>query len=426
MIRASHTKWFSALLLFLISISLYAQDLKKEFPQSFQLRISNPLPLVRENVLIIISSDQLNKKVKGFNEKAFVVLDGAKEIPSQYNTKDKAETGVAFVLDKLNASESRVVEVRFHPTTPITRNYPKKTQAELSHKTGGEWKEREYIGGEFKNVDYLRVPPEHKDHSWFIRYEGPGWESDLVGYRFYLDQRNATDIYGKLTADMVLQQVGLDGFDSYHKLQPWGMDIMKAGKSLGIGSIASIVNGATTRVEKTDSVTSRITENGNVYSSILTNYYGWGIGEKKHDLQSRLTIHAGTRLTHESISISNNPDNISTGIVKDKTAPLIKSKGDAKHFGYIATYGKQSLNGGDEVGLAVLFRSKDLVDFTEDDFSHIIKLNPEKGKLDYYFLGAWVKEPNGIKDQVQFKAYINSIAAELANPVKVDFIKSKK
>ena len=212
--------------------------------------------------------------------------------------------------------QSRMLEIRFNKNGEIKRTYTKRTQAELSYKTGGQWKGREYLGGNFKNTNYLRVPPEHKDHSWFLRYEGPGWESDKVGYRFYLDQRNATDVYGKCTHDMVLQQVGLDGFDSYHQLQPWGMDVMKVGKSLGIGSIGAVVNGITTRVEKTDSVTSRITENGDVYSSILTNYYGWKIGEKKHDLQSRLTIHAGTRLTHEIISVTHDPDNISTGIVK--------------------------------------------------------------------------------------------------------------
>jgi len=101
------------------------------------------------------------------------------------------------------------------------------------------------------------------------------------------------------------------------------MDVMKVGKSLGIGSIGAMANGKITRVEMTDSVTSRITENGNVYSSILTNYYGWKIGEKKHNLQSRITIHAGTRLTHQFLTLTNNPENICTGIVKDKKAVLL-------------------------------------------------------------------------------------------------------
>jgi hypothetical protein len=220
---------------------------------------------------------------------------------------------------------------------------------------------------------------------------------------------------------MVLQQVGLDGFESYHHMQSWGMDVMKVGKSLGIGSIGAMANGKITRVEKTDSVTSRITENGNVYSSILTNYYGWKIGEKKHDLQSRITIHAGTRLTHQFLTLTNNPENISTGIVKDTKAVLLSSKGDVSNFGYLATYGKQSLNGdGDELGLAVFFRASDATEITEDEFSHIVKLKPISGNIEYYFLGTWVLEPNGIKDQQQFESYLKKVASELGHPVKAE------
>jgi hypothetical protein len=82
-----------------------------------------------------------------------------------------------------------------------TKKYQKRTQAEISVKTGGHFENRKYIGGDFENVNYLRVPDEHTDHSYYIRYEGPGWESDLVGYRFYLDWRNATDVFGKKTPE---------------------------------------------------------------------------------------------------------------------------------------------------------------------------------------------------------------------------------
>src|SRR6185369_2544533 len=376
------------------------------------------MKLSRQEAFVFVPESSLPKD---FNSHAFVVLDKGKETASQFNTKDIDYKGIIIVLPDMAANESRLLEVRYAKSGEIKRDYTKRTQAELSYKTGGEWKGREYMGGTFKNTDFLRVPPEHKDHSWFLRYEGPGWESDKVGYRFYLDQRNASDVYGKLTADMVLQQVGLDGFESYHHMQPWGMDVMKVGKSLGIGSIGAMVDGKITRVEKTDSITSRITENGNVYSSILTNYYGWKIGEKKHDLQSRITIHAGTRLTHQFLTLTNQPDNICTGIVKDKKAVLLSSKGDASNFGYLATYGKQSLNGdGDELGLAVFFRDADANEFTEDEFSHIVKLKPASVNIEYYFLATWVLEPNGIKDQPQFETYLKKVASELAYPVKVE------
>src|SRR5690606_41170855 len=64
-----------------------------------------------------------------------------------------------------------------------------------------------------------------------IRYDGPGIESDKVAYRIYLDERNGFDIFGKKTPDLVLQDVGLDGFESYHHPAPWGMDILKVGAS---------------------------------------------------------------------------------------------------------------------------------------------------------------------------------------------------
>lgn len=414
-------KYIFLLAVLIGSFNGLSQSLEKDFPSSFKVKISNPLKSERENVFVVLSPELLKKANSKFNKNAFVVLDGKKEIPSQYNVTD-VSAGVAFVIDKLAASASKTIEVRFNATGTNKRSYPKKTQAELSHKFGGRWQNREYMEGSFKNVDFLRVPPEHKDHSWFIRYEGPGWESDKVGYRFYLDQRNATDVFGKKVTEPVLQQVGLDGFDSYHNLQPWGMDVMKVGKSLGVGSIGSVFNGATTRVEKTDSVTCRITENGVVCSSILTNYYGWLVGDKKHDVVSRLSIHAGTRLTREQLEISNNIDNIATGIVKDKNGKLTSSKGDAQHWGFLATYGKQSLND-DELGLAVFFKQGSVIGFSEDQYSHIVTLKPVDGKLEYYFLGAWSGEPDGIKDENQFINYINAVAAELANPVKVELVK---
>jgi hypothetical protein len=217
----------------------------------------------------------------------------------------------------------------------------------------------------------------------------------------------------------VLQKAGLDGFDSYHELQPWGMDVLKVAKSLGVGSIGYLRDTAAVRVELTDSVTSRITENGNVYSSILTNYYGWNTGKTKTDLTSRLTIHAGTRATHNLLTVSGDVDNLCTGLIKDANGKLFSKEGDETSYGYLATYGKQSLNK-DNLGIAVLFKRSDLIELTKDQYSHIVKLKPSNGKLDYYFVAAWEGEPNGIKTEEGFIAYLDKLARELAAPVVVE------
>jgi hypothetical protein len=388
----------------------------KEFPESFTVTVTNPLDSLRNQVMIFVGADKLKDD---FNPGAFIVIDEGAEIPSQYNHQDQDLKGIVFVVDHLHEKEVKTVTIRYRKEGESKRNYTKRTQAELSHKINGEWKEREYMGGEFKNVDFLRVPPEHKDHSWFIRYEGPGWESDKVGYRFYLDQRNAVDVFGKTVPEVVLQKAGLDGFDSYHELQPWGMDVLKVAKSLGVGSIGYLRDTAAVRVEVTDSVTSRITENGDVYSSILTNYYGWNTGNAKTDLASRLTIHAGTRATHNLLTVSGEVDNLCTGLIKDANGKLISKEGDDSNYGYIATYGKQSLNK-DNLGIAVLFKRSDFIEFTKDQYSHIVKLKPSNGQVDYYFVAAWEGEPEGIKTEAQFIVYLDKLARELANPVQVE------
>jgi hypothetical protein len=415
--------FFAALLLTAwLTVNLSCTAQRDPYSESFSVKVTNPLNAERTGVMVYIPA---GKTPKGFNPDAFAVFDQKVEIASQLNSLDKDYPGIVVVLDKLNAKEVKKLTVRYAKTGTIRHDYTKRTQAELSHKINGEWKNREYIGGTFQNVNYLRVPPEHKDHSWYLRYEGPGWESDLVGYRLYLDQRNAVDVFGKLVPEPVLQKAGLDGFDSYHELQPWGMDVLKVAKSLGVGSIATLTATGALRVETTDSVTCRITENGDVYSSFLTRYLGWNTGATNVDLDSRISIHAGTRLTHNRISITGTLDNISTGLIKDdKVKPkLFTEKGDNSTYGYIATYGPQSLNKGDNLGIVVFFNPEHLVEITEDQFSHIVKLKPASGRIDYYYAGVWQLEPNGIKDEAGFVAYVDKTAKELASPVKIEIVK---
>jgi hypothetical protein len=307
--------------------------------------------------------------------------------------------------------------------TSESRSYRKRTQAELSHKSGGEWKNREYIGGQFRNVDRLRVPNEHKDHSNFIRYEGPGWESDKVAYRFYLDQRNAIDVFGKKTNDMVLMGIGQDNFSSYHEMQPWGMDIMKVDKSLGLGSVGMWNDTTAVRVENTDSVICEV-HDGSLSSGITTTYFGWKTPHDTLNLYTSLSIYGGTRWTSSGSGVlGGGAIQLATGIVKDKNTKIYKSPGSDSTYGFIATYGKQSLNN-DNLGLVVAFGHRSFVGFHEDAFSNIVELRSLDepygvGTVEYLFAAAWEQEPEGIKNETDFIKWVEKSARELANPVTV-------
>jgi hypothetical protein len=400
-----------------------AQSIDVEFPQHFEVSIENKLPRGRHDVVIYIEEAGLLKKYPAFNPNAFAVFYRDVEVPSQYNGNDFSNRSIVVVLDSMQAKEKSTLTVRFNSNRSVSvrHTYSKRTHAELSHKTGGKFINREYIGGNFTGVKALRVPPEHKDHSWFIRYEGPGWESDKVGYRFYLDQRNATDVFGKKTSQIVLPEVGLDGFDSYHDMQPWGMDILKVGPSLGLGSPGYLEGGKAIRVEKTDSVKCEITEDGNVYSSIRTDYSGWKLPTGKINLTSVISITAGSRMSKQLLITDKRVDGLCTGIIKDKAAVLVSDEGTSGRFAYLMTYGKQSLNK-DELGLAILVRHSDLKKFGSDEQNHIVELSGKNSKVEYYFLAAWIGEPGGISDKNTFQEYVVRIAEELANPVRVKLL----
>jgi len=382
--------------------------------ESDQLVINNPTDSERTDAFFTIPADELPADLAESDLGEIVIYQGDTPLPCQANDLDsdgRADELACVVNLSAKASETLILD-----TTTDPPSFPSRTQAELSHKVDGYWEDREYMGGTFQNVQELQVPEEHTDHSYFIRYEGPGWESDRVGYRFYLDWRNATDIFGKRTNELVLQDVGQDGFDSYHELADWGMDVLKVGESLGLGSLAKWHNNRAERVAMTDSLYSSVAYSGPVESMIRTKYYGWQTGEEKTDVTSSLSIQAGSRLTKHHVQLSAAVDSLCTGIVQLENTEVLRGSGEK--WNYLATWGTQSLNE-DNLGMAVIYRQADELAVTQDSMSHVVVLNPADQELTYYFLAAWELEPDGITNRAAFETYLEETLERLDKPVVV-------
>ena len=274
------------------------------------------------------------------------------------------------------------------------------TYAELSRKTGGSWEGREYMEGEFENVESLEVPEEHTDHSWYIRYEGPGWENKQVGYRLYLDWRNAIDIFGKKVDTMVLAEVGQDGFDSYHESADWGQDILKAGKSMGIGGYGRYMNDSVAHFRNVKNTKASV-QNSSESSTVQIEYKDWVTGNDSIDLQTKLSIFPTGRYTKAELTPSKEIEGLTTGIVKLNDLELIKNEGEV--WGYMATYGAQTLvSDQDKLGMAVLYKKDEVANQVEGEHDHLLVFKPTSETITYYFLGAWEQEKNGISNQEDF------------------------
>jgi len=138
---------------------------------------------------------------------------------------------------------------------------------------------------------------------------------------------------------------------------------------------------------------------------------------------SILSITAGSRLSKNEIVISNDASNIVTGLAKYPGTQFFKSDISGE-WSYIALFGNQTLvSAEDKLGIAVFYKTKNLLELDEDDLSYIVKLKTENGKIDYYFCAAWEQEENAIKNLDEFKIYLSETQQLMNNPLKIEILK---
>lgn len=387
--------------------------------QIINFLVSNPTPVERSDELISIDVSQILSKYPDFDTKSFKVTSGSREIPYQIeNTEGKQ---FISLIISLNAGEKKEIKIEYGNGV-VPSSFENETYAELAPKKSGIYQDGKFRGPDFESVESYKVPAIHKDHDALFKYEGPGWESEIVGYRLYLDWRNATDIFGKKMKKLVLKEVGIHDTvakdDSYHKMQEWGMDIFKVGSSLGIGSFGMWANEKVNMVSITDSIKYNLIKNGPLKSEFTLDYYGWLVDGKKFDLNSNISINARSRLTRCSLTIAN-AQNLVTGLAKYEGTNFLKSKSNGK-WQYIALYGKQSL-ADDDAGIGVFYNSENLIRLTEDKLSYILVLHPIDNQLTYYFAASWVQEPGGLKTENEFIDYLDNLLIRFNNPLIIEF-----
>jgi len=380
------------------------------------ITLSNPSEFERIDEATVLELDALG--VVPGTWVGLAVEDGSARLPSQLLDTDGDGTrdSLLFVADYARAE---VKELNVSVTGDEVTTLVKRTQAEVSRKEGGEWEGEVYKGGEFVNVEEVVPPSQYTDHSEYIRYEGPGIESDKVGYRVYLDWRNGFDIFGKKTNEMVLQAVGLDSYNSYHEAADWGMDILKVGDAVGVGGYGYWDGEKIIRVSDTQERSTRVVNNGALQSSLEISYNAWQAGEQQTDMTALLSMTAGSRFVNVRLSAAPEFPNIAIGLVKHPDAEFIE--GDLEISGhawtYVATWGKQALSG-DNLGTFLLIKKNTRRKQTEDEHNFVSVMRLGNGRLEYYFGAAWSQEPDGIQTKEDFVAYLEKAVERLTMPLR--------
>ncbi len=73
-------------------------QLARVFPHSFEMNVTNPTAMPRNHEAGMLRLAAMKRKFRSFHASAFVVLDGATEIPSQSDLIEKTGDGLKHVV----------------------------------------------------------------------------------------------------------------------------------------------------------------------------------------------------------------------------------------------------------------------------------------------------------------------------------------
>lgn len=344
-----------------------------------------------------------------------------KGVPSEWrNTPEGGKALFAAINVTPGASE-------YYPLTRISAGQPVEdfAHAELSIRTGGEWNGTVYEAQEFsfETVEHFVAPEQLTDHSYYLRYEGPGWESDKVGYRLYFDWRNAIDVFVKTGSDPVLSKVGQDGYDSYHSLSEWGGDALKVGKSLGVGALGRKTDDGILHFQYVDNTSYTLLENSQTSASFKVNYENWALDENGSagvDIQTVYRINAFDPTTHINVKASEAASGIVAGLVAHDNTQVIDVKG--AEWGVIGTWGPQSVLGDqDKLGLAVFYRLDQVVGVEKGEFDHLVMFKPLTA-FEYKILAVWPQRDEAIHSAEAFSTLLEDKLNAFENPISVQVV----
>jgi unsaturated rhamnogalacturonyl hydrolase len=362
-----------------------------------KLVVSNPSEFARSDEALRFSYDELGV-TKG--PLAAQSADRSSLASQEFDTDtDGVADSVLFLVDLPARGAETVFIVRGETSAVEPRAY-----AEVSVKSGGSWQGQKYVGGTFVNVDQVDLPPQYTDHSEYLRYEGPGIETESVGYRVYLDWRNGFDIFGKRRSGLVLAAVGLDGYASYHEMADWGADVLKVGDAVGIGGYGAWRNDQIVRVSDVKRRSVAVPVTGPLFAKFVIDYDDWNTGSSVTDLTAGLSMTAGSRFVNVDLTMSNPLKEVAVGIVRHPNTKLLRGDTDVpfRTWTYVASWGNQSLFG-DGLGMAVLFRRTNLIEQTQDEHNYVTLLGPRDDSLEYAFAASWAGEENGASTAEEFR-----------------------
>lgn len=250
---------------------------------TFTVDLTNPWSKAKTDEPVVLRLADLNP---GFRVRSAVVTEGTEEIPSQLDDLDgdlKADE-LVFVID-LPARGRKSVTVTLS-AQENGRRYPERVFAVMLSRAPS--KKQNPVP-----VQAISVPGGVNYYN-MVHGHGPMFESELVGYRIYFNQKQTVDPYGKFQKGLELEETRF--YPTAEQLAAGhGDDVLMVGNSCGIGALKGWDGQKATHIEPIALRTERILAYGPVRTVVDVEVKGWKYQNSELSMTNRYILYAGHR-----------------------------------------------------------------------------------------------------------------------------------
>lgn len=406
-------KTFSAICLTLLAggLSASAQGQEKEI----EVIVENPWNAEKIDEPVVIDLSSLGA---GFTVKSATVFDGTNEIPSQLDDMngDTRADELAFVIN-LPASGKKTLNVILS-SLKSDKTYPARVYAEMLFRTS---KKNKYAKG------YAIYADGASDTYNVQHHHGAAFESELVAYRIYFNEKQTTDLYGKFHKGLELEESQFYPTGEQLK-RGFGDDVIKVNSSCGAGTLRGWDGTQSTLIKPVAVRGQRILASGPVRTIVDAEVKGWQYQNKELNMINRYTLYAGHRDAQVDVLFDAPLDKevFCTGVQN------ITGHADmfSDHNGLVASWGTDwPVNDTvkykkETVGLATYIPKKYVVKETSDKENFLYTISaPGKSSFRYYTSFTSCKETFGYPDKEKWFAYVQEWKKALEQPVKITVVK---
>lgn len=354
----------------------------------------------------------------GFPIRSAVVRDARQEIPSQLDDLDGdlLPDELTFVID-LPARGTRQLTVTLS-AAKTQKAYPPRVFAQMLV--------RDTKKGKHAPVQSITVPGTTNFYNMLYGH-GPMFESELVGYRIYFNEKQTIDPYGKFNKGLELEKSQFYPNDA-QLAQGFGDDVLLVGNSCGVGTLKGWDGKKATHVKPIASRTERILASGPVRTVVEVEVKGWAYQGSELSMTQRYLLYAGHRDLRIETTFARPLGNevFCTGvqdIMGNETVAYSDHQGLTGSWGRhwpvtdTVKYAKET------IGIATYIPRKYVLQEVKDADNYLYTLSaPGQTGFHHYTMFTSRKETFGYPTAEEWFAYLQEWKDELEHPVEINIL----